>query len=242
MRWRGPSAAGVIANWAPELNVINMPFVFRDADHFKKVWTSPVFDRFSEVMAKKGIRMLGMFTTGDRHIMTKKAIFGMADLKGQKIRAIGNPVHVASFNAFGALATAIAYTEVYGSLQTGVVDGADAANTNYFNQKFYEVAPYWALVAWLNFSNPLIMSEKKFQSLSPGQQKILLEAGAKASALQRRLTTASNNAKLGDLLAKGVKVTVPDPAPFRQASEKVYAEFLKTDTEKELMRLIQETK
>jgi tripartite ATP-independent transporter DctP family solute receptor len=235
-------AAGVIANWAPELNVINMPFVFRDADHFEKVWTGPVFDRFSAVMAKKGIRMLGMFTTGDRHIMTKKAVFGMADLKGRKIRAIGNPVHVASFNAFGALATAIAYTEVYGSLQTGVVDGADAANTNYFNQKFYEVAPYWALVAWLNFSNPLIMSEKKFQSLSPEQQKILLEAGAKASVLQRRLTTASNNAKLGELLAKGVKVTVPDPAPFREASKKVYAEFLKTDTEKELMRLIQEAK
>jgi TRAP-type transport system periplasmic protein len=61
----------------------------------------------------------------------------IADLRNRKIRTVQNPVHVATFNAFGANATALAYTEVYSSLQTGVVDGADAANTNYFTEKFY---------------------------------------------------------------------------------------------------------
>ena len=234
-------AAGVIANWVPELNVINMPFVFRDSAHFDKVMTGPVFDRLSALMAAKEFRLLGMFITGDRHIMSKKPIFGIDNLKGLKIRAIGNPVHVASFNAFGANATAIAYPEVYGALQTGVVDGADAANTNYFNQKFYEVAPYWAMVGWLYFSNPLFMSEKKFQSLPPAYRQVLLDAGIKSSALQRRLIEESNNAKLGDLWKAGVKVTLPDPAPFREASRKVYEQFLKTGPQKELLAMIEKT-
>ena len=86
-------------------------------------------------------------TTGIRNIMSKRPIFGIEDMKGLKIRAIQNPVHVAAFNAMGANATAIAYPEVYGALQTGVVDGADAANTNYYEQEVYEQAPYWSLVA-----------------------------------------------------------------------------------------------
>ncbi len=235
-------ASGVIANWVPELNVINMPFVFRDNDHFNKVFEGPLFDQFSALMAPKGLRLIGVFTTGERHIMAKKPIFSMADLKGMKIRAIKNPVHVAAFNAFGANATAIAYTEVYGALQTGVVDGADAANTNYHSQKFYEVAPYWALVGWLNFSNPLIMSEKVYQSLPADQQKALIEAGKDAARLQRGLAAASNNAKLAELLAAGVKVTMADGEPFREASKQVYDAFLKTDVQKDLLAKIQATK
>jgi TRAP-type C4-dicarboxylate transport system substrate-binding protein len=218
-----------------------MPFVFRDSDHFDAVVEGPLFDRFSELMAAKGIRLLGMFSTGERHIMSKEPVLGLDDLKGMKIRAIKNPVHVAAFNAFGANATAIAYTEVYGALQTGVVDGADAANTNYHSQKFYEVAPNWAVVGWLYFANPLIMSEKTFQSLPPDQQTALLEAGREASRLQRRLTNDSNKAKLAELEAAGVNVTFPDPAPFREASKIVYEEFLKTDVEKELLAQIQAT-
>lgn len=234
-------ASGVIANWVPELNVINMPFVFRDSAHFDNVFEGPLFDRFSELMAAKGFRLLGMFTTGERHIMSKEPVFSIDDLKGMKIRAIKNPVHVASFNAFGANATAIAYTEVYGALQTGVVDGADAANTNYFSQKFYEVAPYWAVVGWLNFANPLIMSEKTFQSLPEGQQKALLNAGKEAARIQRQLTNQSNSDKLAELQAAGAKVTLPDPTPFRTASSVVYEEFLKTDAEKQLLAEIQAT-
>jgi tripartite ATP-independent transporter DctP family solute receptor len=237
-----PAGSSVFASWVPELNVIEMPFMYRGWDHFNSVWSGPVADDINKYMAAKGFHFLGMWAAGVRHIMSKKPVFGIEDMKGIKIRAIGNPVHIATFNAFGANSTAIAYPEVYGALQTGVVDAADAANTNYFSKKFYEVAPYWAMVSWTIFSNPLAMSEKKFQSLSPSHQKAVTEAAAVASSFERALWQQSDADVLGQLQAKGVKVTLPLRQPFQDASQKVYDEFLKTDLQKNLLRKIVETK
>ena len=238
----GQPAAAVVANRVPEINVLEMPFLFRDVNHFEKVWQGPVADKVAELAAAKGLRMLGMYTSGERHIMTKKPVASIADLKGMKIRTVENPIHVATFKAFGANATAISYSELYGALQTGVVDGADAANTNYLNIKFYEVAPNWALVTWLTFSNPVIMSERKFQALKPEYQQALIAAGKEAAVHQRKLYRDGDVGDFEKLKQIGVKVTQPDQAPFRDAAKKVYDEFLKTDVQKDLLKAIVDTK
>lgn len=232
-----PSAA-VIANWVPEMNALNMPFAFRDWDHYTAVAQGPLLDRIIEAAAEKNFRVLGALTSGARHIMTREPLASFEDLKGRKIRTVQNPVHVATFNAFGANATAIAYTEVYSSLQTGVVDGADAANTNYFTEKFYEVAPNWAQVSWLFYSNFLIMREDKFQALPAEIQETLKSIGREAGREHFVRYRKSDEEKLSELVALGVKVTQPDPAPFRAASTQIYDQFLTTDREKELLALI----
>lgn len=233
-----PPSAAVLANWIPEMNVLNMPFVFRDWDHYRETLNGPIFDELSTVAASKGIRLLGFMTSGPRHIMSNSAVNSMEDLAGRKIRTVQNPVHVATFNAFGANATAIAYTEVYSSLQTGVVDGADAANTNYYTQKFYEVAPFWAQVSWLFYTNPIVISESKFQSLDVTAQDALLEAGRKVGMDQQQDWQNSDGQLLDTLKENGVTVTMPDPAPFRAAAQKIYDEFLTTDDQKRLIALI----
>lgn len=233
-----PPSAAVLANWVPEMNVLNMPFVFRDWDHYTSVLNGPIFDELSAAAAPKGIRLLGFMTSGPRHIMTKTPVNGMEDLAGQKIRTVQNPVHVATFNAFGANATAIAYPEVYGSLQSGVVDGADAANTNYYTQKFYEVAPNWAQVSWLFYTNPIVISERVFQKLDADVQKALLEAGRKVGIDQQTDWRASDEKLLEELQKNGVTVTRPDPAPFRAAAQKIYDEFMTTDEQKHMLSLV----
>lgn len=235
-------ASPVVGNFVPEMNVLNMPFLFRDEAHLEKVMVGPFYEKLSQLMAAKGFRLIGMHTTGTRHIMSKKPIFSIEDLKGLKIRTQENPAQVFAFNTFGANATPIAYTELYGALQTGVVDGAEAANTNYHAKKFYEVAPYWALVGWMTLANPFMMSEKKFKSFPADIQAALLDAGKKSGEHNRALYTRSDNEKLAELLAAGVKVTMINPVPFRTASKKVYERFLKTDADRELVRLIEETK
>jgi len=162
----------------------------------------------------------------------------IADLQNRKIRTVQNPVHVATFNAFGANATALAYTEVYSSLQTGVVDGADAANTNYFTEKFYEVAPNWAQVSWLYYSNCLIMSEARYRRLPPARQKILSDVGRQTGIDHFKRYEASDLAIVDQLKAKGVTFTQPDPVPFREAAKKIHDQFLKTDKEKELLSIV----
>ncbi|MSO55001.1 MAG: TRAP transporter substrate-binding protein [Rhodospirillales bacterium] len=235
-------AAAIIANRVPELNVLEMPFLFRDVNHYEAVWQGPIAAKVTDLAATKGIRFIGMYTSGERHIMTKRPVNSIADLKDMKIRTVENPIHVATFKAFGANATAISYAELYGALQTGVVDGADAANTNYLNIKFYEVAPSWALVTWLTFSNLVIMSDRKFQALKPEYQQAILTAGKEVGAYQRKLYRDGDAGDFEKLKAIGVKVTKPDQAPFREASKKIYDEFLKTDTQKDLLKAIVETK
>jgi len=125
-----------------------------------KVLRGPVLQEINTIVAKRGIRLLGVYNVGVRHIMSKKPVKNIADLEGLKIRTMQSKYHMAAFNAFGANATPISYAELYSSLQTGVVDGAEAANTNYFEKKFYEVAPYWGQLGWTILTAPIIMSEK----------------------------------------------------------------------------------
>ncbi|MDE0002887.1 MAG: TRAP transporter substrate-binding protein DctP, partial [Rhodospirillaceae bacterium] len=133
---------------------------------------------------------------------------------------------------------AVDYGELYASLQTGLVDGAEAANTNYNLKKFYEVAPNWAQVGWAILAADLIMSEERFHSLPADIQYILTSAGRQSAILERQAYADSDNSLLSVLQRQGVKVTYPDTAPFREASIAVYDEFITTDEGRELLNAI----
>jgi len=231
-----------LTNFVPELKIFDMPFLFRDEAHMIKVLRGPVLQDISNIVAKRGIRLLGVFNIGVRHIMSKKPVKSIADLKGLKIRTMQSKYHMAAFNAFGANATPISYSELYSSLQTGVVDGAEAANTNYFEKKFYEVAPYWGQVGWTILTGPIVIAEKKFASLAKNVQKALIEGGNKAAIWEQDYYASVDKGRLDDLKKAGVKITKLDTIPFQKAAKKVHAEFLTTADEKRILRMIQDTK
>lgn len=235
-------ANAVLTNFIPDLVALDLPFLFRDQAHLEKALNGPVVDVIGEAALKRGYRVLGLYTAGVRHIMTKKQINSIADLKGLKIRTMQNPAHVEAFKAMGANPTPLAYGELYGALQSGVVDGAEAANTNYHAQKFYEVAPNWAMVSWTVLISPLIMSEAKFRSLPADVQAALLKAGRESAVVERTAYASSDLARLETLRKAGVKITTPDLASFRTAVNKVYGEFIKTDTQKKILEAIQNTR
>ena len=122
------------------------------------------------------------------------------------------------------------------------MDGAEAANTNYDSQKFYEVAPNWAMVSWTVLISPLIMSEPKFQSLPADVQDALVQAGQESAAVERAAYAESDAAKLAVLEEKGVTITQPDVTPFREASEAVFAQFITNDVQKRMIELIEEAR
>ncbi len=231
-----------LTNFVPELKIFDMPFLFRDEAHMIKVLRGPVLQDISNIVAKRGIRLLGVFNIGVRHIMSKKPVKSIADLKGLKIRTMQSKYHMAAFNAFGANATQISCAELYSSLQTGVVDGAEAANTNYFEKKFYEVAPYWGQVGWTILTGPIVIAEKKFASLPKDVQKALIEGGNKAAIWEQDYYASVDKGRLDDLKKAGVTITKLNTAPFQKAAAKVHAEFLTTADEKRILRMIQDTK
>ena len=233
------TANGSATNFVPQLGILDLPFLFRDRNHMYSVMDGDVGQELKKSLKDRGFHLLGFYDAGVRHIMTSnKPINTYEDLKGLKIRTVPTPAHIASFNAFGANAIGVDYGELYGGLQTGLIDGAEAANTNYNLKKFYEVAPYWAQVGWIILAADAIMSEKRFHSLPPDIQDILTKAGHQSAIFERQAYADSDNSLLSVLQSKGVKVTYPDTAPFREASKKVYDEFITTDKDRALLNTI----
>jgi tripartite ATP-independent transporter DctP family solute receptor len=229
----------IMTNFAPELGIFDLPFLFRDRPHMYAVMDGPVGEEVGTAIAGKGFKLLGFFEAGIRHIMTTdKPVETIDDLKGLKIRTMQNPVHVSAFQAFGANPTPLAYGELYGALESGVVDGAEAANSNYHAQHFFEVAPNWALVSWTALVVPVVMAAEKWNGLTDAQKACFDSAMAEAEKIERSAYEETDQTKLKELEAAKVNITRPDPAPFREAAKKVYDQYLTDEASKKRLEAI----
>jgi TRAP-type C4-dicarboxylate transport system substrate-binding protein len=218
-----------------------MPFLIRDYGHLARVAGTPAMAQLAQASQARGFRVVGLYSSGVRHLMTRDAVNSMADLRGKKIRTQQNPVHVAAFNAFGANATPLAYGELYSAIQVGVVDGAEAAYTNYVAQKFYEVARHWTTVGWLSLTAPVVLSERKYQSLAPDLRAALIQAGEESAVFERQFVVDGEAALAAEVRARGVTVVEPDKAPFQAAARPLYDRFLTSETDKARLRMVMET-
>jgi tripartite ATP-independent transporter DctP family solute receptor len=138
---------GVIGPIVPDVDVFNMPFVFRDVAHMRKVIDGPIGDELLDKISASPAKLvaLGWMDGGSRSLYTKKPVRTPADLAGQKVRMMGNPLFVDTMNAMGGNGIAMAYGEVFSALQTGVIDGAENNPPSYFTANHYNTpAKYYA--------------------------------------------------------------------------------------------------
>jgi tripartite ATP-independent transporter DctP family solute receptor len=220
------NVASVLAGFVRELNIFELPFLFENKDHFYAVLDSAIGESLRPAFEKRGFHLLGYFDAGVRHVMTvDKPVNSIGDLRGLKIRTMENPLHLAAFKAFGANPMPMAYGELYTALEQHVIDGAEAANTNYLSKKFYEPAPQWAMVGWIHLIETVIMSRYFYERLPQEHQKIIDEAALEMIRKERQWYSESEDEALHQLVGEGVKVTRPDRKPFVEASQKVYKEW-----------------
>ncbi len=216
--------ASVMSAFVPETNLFELPFLFDGPVHFDSVLDGPIGQRLRPAFEKRGLRLLGYFDAGERHIMTTTtAIESLWDLQGLKIRTMENPLHLAAFRAFGANPLPMAYGELYTALEQGVIDGAEAADPNYLAKRFYEPAPNWARVGWIRLLEYVIMSRSFYERLSAEDRRIIDSAVQTMVREQRALYRAAADSALAKLQQVGVHVTFPDRMPFREAAREVYA-------------------
>ncbi|MEM6774983.1 MAG: TRAP transporter substrate-binding protein [Pseudomonadota bacterium] len=233
------AANGSATSFVPGLGVLDLPFLFRDRAHMYAALDGEVGNRLVGTAREGGFRILGFMDAGVRHIMTRsRPIEAYTDLQGLKLRTMPVAAHLAAFDAFGAQALALNYGEVYGGLQTGLIDGAEAANTNFTRRNFFEVAPHWAQVGWIILVANMMMSEEAYTRLPEDVQEILADAGRQATALERRLYRESDEALLLRIRELGVNVTYPDVRPFREAAEGLYPELLPDPEARALLAMI----
>jgi len=215
-------ANGPLADFVPELHIFDLPFLFRDRAHFYHVLDGAVGDRMAKLAEAKGFVLLGFYEAGVRNVLNSiRPINTLDDFKGMKIRVIPSSINLDTFRALGANPVPIPYNQLYVALQNKTVDAAEAANSNYEAKKFYEVAPYYALVQWEILVAPMVMSKTVFDGLTPAQQGAVRAAARASVPVERDAYAASDEVAMKALLAAGVKVTKPDRGPWIKAVQPV---------------------
>ena len=222
------NAINNITMWYPKMDVTIMPMIFRDRYHVEAFLASPVWENMkAEYLKASGLRIISVFEWGDRGIATKKtAIEKPSDLKGLKIRLPKNPVMLDTYQALGATPTAIDFGELYSALQQGLADGLESPPQGVIDMKVTDFLKNYSAAHIFYGLAIITMNEKKFQSLPPEMQQVVVRAGEEAGEYQRWTSAVAHVDGLERLEKLGVKVNVvKDMAPFWEAVQPVYKKY-----------------
>ena len=224
-----PSHMSTFSQRAP---LMDMPFLFRDLDHWNKVLDgealAPIAD---DILDKADVRLIGYAGGGTRNLIVNRPVASMDDIQDVPIRVMGAPIQTRIFEAIKMAPTVIAYSEVYNAIQTGVIDAAENEAAGVEQMKFYEVGPHIGLTQHAITVRPLAFSNKTFQRLPEDLQTAILKAGKEAGAYGRDIESSQDSEKLATMEEKGWLTTheFQDRATLLELAEPVkraYAEEL----------------
>ena len=223
-------SVGALGPVIDDLNVFNLPYLFRSTAHMQKVIDGPIGQELLNKVStnpKAGLIGLCWMDAGARSLYdTKKPIRNLADLKGMKFRVMGNPMFVDMMNALGGNGVAMGYDQVFNALQTGVVDGAENNPPSFVFDNHYTVAKYYTLDEHLIVPEMLVMSKKVFQSLSPADQALVRKFAREAQFEERKLWEQYEKAAMEKAKAAGIEVTeIADKKPFQDAVKPVWDKY-----------------
>ena len=180
--------------------LMDMPFLFQDVEHWKKVLESDALEPIADEVARKAdVLVIGYAGGGVRNLIARKPITNLEELKGLSLRVMGAPIQTRMFQAIGASPTVIAYSEVYNAIQTGVIEGAENEAAGVRQMKFYEVGPEISRTAHAVTVRPLCFSGKTFRRLPTDLQAAIQRAGREAGAYGRELESSEDAAILARL-------------------------------------------
>lgn len=224
----GVFSLGPMGQVVPEANVVSLPFIFQSVPDMYRLMDGEAGAALSAGLEAKGIVALGYYDAGARSFYnSQKPIYTPADVEGLKVRVMNNDLFVGMIESMGGNATPMAFAEVYQSLKTGVVDGAENNPPSYESTNHFEVATYYSLSQHLIIPECLCMSKATFDGLSAEHQEIVRAAGKASTDLQRQLWQEREAASMKIVMDGGVQVNeVEDKAAFQTAMEPVYAQFL----------------
>src|SRR2546427_4125547 len=223
-------SVGALGPVIDDLNVFNLPFLFRNTAHMQKVIDGPIGQELlDKVSGNRNAALVGLawMDAGARSVYdTKKPIRSIADLKGLKVRVMGNPMFVDMMNALGGNGVAMGYDQVFSALQTGVVDGAENNPPSFVFDNHYQVAKYYTLTEHLIVPEMLVFSKKAWDTLSKDEQELLKKFGREAQLEERVLWQKYEKEAMDKAKAAGITITeISDKKPFQDAGKPVWDKY-----------------
>ena len=222
------TSLGPIGPVTPEVNIFNMPFVFRDIKHMRAVIDGPIGQELLDKVSNSPNRLIGLawMDGGSRSLYTKAPVRKPEDLKGQKIRMMGNPLFVDTMNAMGGNGISMGYGEVFTALQTGVIDGAENNPPSLYTANHFKAgAKYYTQTNHLIIPEILVMSKASWEKLSPADQALFKKTAREAQMEQRQLWDKAVADYTAKLKAEGVEFIDIDNKPFYDATAPVRAKY-----------------
>ena len=222
------TSLGPIGSVVPDVNVFNMPFVFRNEAHMRAVIDGAIGQEILDKITNSPAKMvaLGWMDGGSRSLYTKKRVTTPADLKGVKVRMMGNPLFVDTMNALGGNGIAMGYGEVFSALQTNVIDGAENNAPSFFTSNHYTTGTkYYAQTHHLIIPEIFVMSRITWDKMTPADQALLKKFSKEAQIEQRGLWDKSVADYTAKLKAAGIEFVEVDQKPFYDATAPVRAKY-----------------
>jgi tripartite ATP-independent transporter DctP family solute receptor len=223
-------SVGPVGTIVDELNVFNMPFVFRDVAHMRKVIDGPIGEELMEkISSNPQTRLIGLawMDAGARSVYNvKRPVRSVDDLKGLKVRMMGNPIFVDTMNALGGNGIAMGMDQVYNALQTGVVDGAENNPPSYDSFGHFQLAKFYSLTEHLIIPEILVFSRRSWDALSKADQDLIRKLSKEAQFEQRKLWDEREAQSMKKIKDSGIEViTFSDKKPFQDAVKPVWDKY-----------------
>ncbi|MDF2642665.1 MAG: dicarboxylate transporter, DctP subunit [Pseudomonas sp.] len=230
---------GIVGPVVPDVNVFNLPFIFRDHAHMRKIIDGEIGQEILDKITNSNFNMVALawMDGGTRNLYTKKPVRQISDLKGMKIRVQGNPLFIDTVNAMGGNGIAMATGEIFSALQTGVIDGAENNPPTMLEHNHYQNAKFYTLTEHLILPEPVVMAKTTWEKLTPEQQVLVKKLAVEAQAEERVLWDKKSADSEEKLKAGGVEFIALTPeqkkafydatAPVRAKYGAPYADLIK---------------
>ncbi|MFI4987466.1 MAG: TRAP transporter substrate-binding protein [Alphaproteobacteria bacterium] len=223
-------SVGALGPVVDDLNVFNLPFLFRSVDHMRKVIDGAIgqelLDRVTDNPNTHLVALCWMDAGARSMYDTKKSIKSIEDMKGLKMRVMGNPMFVDMMNALGGNGVAMGYDQVFSALQTGVVDGAENNPPSYVFDNHYQVAKHYTLTEHLIVPEIVVFSRKTWDALSKDDQALLKKFSREAQLDERKLWDAKEQDAFDRMKAANIDVErIADKTPFQNAVKPVWDKY-----------------
>jgi len=234
------TSTGPVGNFVPETRIVDIPYLFRDYDHARKVLDGQIGQDILTKFPAKGLVAISWMENGFRHITnSKRAVKSPDDVKGLKIRTMENKVHMEAFKSMGALPTPMNMNEVFTALQTGTVDGQENPIPVILANKLYTVQKYVSLTSHVYSPALLIINPDIWKKMSDADKASFKEA-AKIALVANRKKVNDDEANGIDVMKKaGTEViTKVDNAAFQKAVASAYAVYNKEFGEANIKKIM----
>lgn len=212
----------------PKINVLQLPYLYQDADHMWKVLEGEIGEEFKAGLEPHGLMALSWYDAGARHFYTTEPVTCLEDLAGKKIRVAEAGLMKSLIAALGGIPVPMAYSDVFSALETGVINGAENNWSSYTFTDHYKVARYMVLDGHNRIPELQLASGATWSKLDPSDRAILQDCALESARYERRLWKDQEKKSRQTAEQSGVTATELSPAEmqrFREAVMPLYEQY-----------------